>query len=478
MANILGVTNPVPGQEATNVNRNVPIDVKDPRIQNAPDLERVTRGDGRADRQNADNAANAAKLRYDSNFGTFLQKLANYPQLSEAFSELILKYGTVVSSGMEAGLASEIAELMQMLKMNKGEMVDFLKQQLSNNNRFGGALFATLREALAENKSDALSKDIANFLRHYTAFTGTEHSASNLTRNMERLTKAIPATYGNQLTDMAAQLEKLLEKNDRAGALKLLQGTIMPFLANYTSKSHDMGFSRSLITLLALDIAHLEGGSEEALLQSFHMLSSHAALRSKLGGVTDDALLRLIRGSGFMQSTAQDDFANQLLDTARHAMSGSGGSELQAMFKEIASAFTINESVFMPVNHTILPVDYDGTFLFSELWVDPDAENSGKNGNGDDDSPVARFLIKMDIEDVGLFDVVVACQDEKAELLVNCPTEITMHAKYIKDHLAMIFRDNGLDPQSVHIGTSDVPLTVTNVFPKIYNQEVGVDVQA
>lgn len=478
MANILGITNPVPGQDNTNIHRNTPISPNDTRISNAPDLERVTRGDNRNEQQTAGDRANSARLRYESNFGTFLQKLANQPQLSEILTEMVLKYGTIVSSGLEAGVATEIAELMQMLKMDKEGILKFLNQQLNTSNRFNGAIFAALRDVLAENKSEGLQKDVANFLKHYNDFTGTEHTKLNLMRNMERLTKAIPATYGNQLAKMADQLDDLLQSNDRAGATKLLQGTIMPFLADYTTKSHDMGFSRTLITSLALDIAHLESGSEQALLHSFQMLGSHPALRQKFGGVTDDALLRLIKGNGFMQAPNQNDFANQLLLTAQYALSGEGGTELQTMFKEIASAFALNESVFMPLNHTILPIDYEGTFLFSELWVDPDAENSSQNEGEGGGDPVARFLIKMDIEEVGLFDMVIAAQGEKAELLVNCPAEIAEHAKYIKDHLAMIFRDNGLDPQTVHVGKLEVPLTVTNVFPKIYSEEVGVDVQA
>ena len=34
----------------------------------------------------------------------------------------------------------------------------------------------------------------------------------------------------------------------------------------------------------------------------------------------------------------------------------------------------VNESVYMPVNHFILPFQYQGKEAVSEFWIDPDAE--------------------------------------------------------------------------------------------------------
>ena len=41
----------------------------------------------------------------------------------------------------------------------------------------------------------------------------------------------------------------------------------------FTSKTNDMGLSRTLISMLALDVSRLENGSEEGLLQAFHQLN-------------------------------------------------------------------------------------------------------------------------------------------------------------------------------------------------------------
>ena len=164
MPDLLGVTNPVPGHDNSNVNRNMPVSPNDPRIQNAPDLNRVGRPDNRTERQDTGDAAQG--LRYDSNFASFLQRLANTPDLRESLATIFAMYeGTVVSSGIEEGLAGEMGALLNMLKMDEAELGKFLFSQLANGARFGGALFALLRDAYSSSNSEAVRGNILQFLK-------------------------------------------------------------------------------------------------------------------------------------------------------------------------------------------------------------------------------------------------------------------------------------------------------------------------
>ena len=190
------------------------------------------------------------------------------------------------------------------------------------------------------------------------------------------MTRAIPASYGSQLLPMVSQLEELLNAGDRQGALKLLQGKILTFLSSYTSKTNDMGLSRTLISMLALDVSRLENGSEDGLLQAFHQLMSSPGLREKLGGLSDEALLRLLNSSSFAKASDSDQFAAQLARAAHSALQSGAGNEVQEAFRNIVSAFLVNESVHMPLNHVLLPLEWDGKMAFSEMWVDPDAEEN------------------------------------------------------------------------------------------------------
>ena len=463
MPNLLGVTNPVPGHESTNINRNMPVTPGDSKIQNAPDPTRVSRPDNRTERQDSQDAGGADRaLRYDSNFRTFLQRLANTPGLSESMSEIMKMYqGMVVSSGVEEGTAADMAALMRMLKMDEGQLGKFFLSQMNLSSRFGGALFSILREAYGSSSSEVLRSSILQFLKRYSDYTSTSHIEGNLLRTLTRLTRAIPASWGSQLLPMVSQLENLLNGGNRAGALKLLQGTILPFLGSYTSRTNDMGLSRTLISMLALDISRYENGGVDGLLQSFHQLNGHAVLRDKLGAFSD---------------AARDQFANQLALTAQRAMQGGAGLEAQEAFRNIMAAILVNESVYMPLTHVMLPVEWEGKMAFGELWVDPDAEENLKQGRGGRDNTI-RFLFKIDIEGLGFFDMVLSCQRETVDVQLYCPAKVSPFAGLVEGELGRILTENGLKANRVQVQEMTKPLTISGVFPQIFEGESGVNVK-
>lgn len=477
MPDLLGVTNPVPGHDNSNVNRNIPVSPNDTRIQNAPDPSRVSRPDNRTERQDTGDSSGSQALRYDSNFGAFLQRLANTPGMGESLRTLFAMYeGKVVSSGIEEGLASEMGALLNMLKMDESQLGKFLFSQMANGTRFGGALFDLLRSAYASSSSEAVRNNILQFLKKYGDYSSTNHIQGNLLRTLTKLTRAIPASWGSQLLPMVSQLEGKLNAGDRAGALKLLQGSILPFLSGYTSKTNDMGLSRTLISMLALDISRYENGSEEGLLQAFHQLTNSPGLREKLGGLSDEALLNLLDSTSFAKAAEGDQFASQLAKAAQRALQGGAGNEVQEAFRNIVSAFLVNESVHMPLNHILLPLEWDGKMAFSEMWVDPDAEENLKRGRGERENTL-RFLFKIDIQNLGFFDMVLTCQGEKVDVQVFCPEKVAPFTQLVQGELSRILTDNGLSAGAVQVQRMDRPLTISGVFPRVFEGENSINVK-
>lgn len=474
MANLLGITNPVPAHERPTVSPNQQLMTNDPMLQNVPDPTKITRSDNRSEQQSSSEGEGNKKLQFSSNFGSFMQKLMESKELNETLADVMIRFAKGAQQGP---VAAALAEMMEMLKMDEGELLKFMTDQLSTGNRFGGALFNALREVFISTPSPALKEDVLQFLKNFSDFTSTDHVETNILRTMDKLTYTIPASYGNKLATLTGELAEALEKGDRQGALKLLQGKIIPFMGDYTKKTHDMGLSRTLISVLTYNTARLEGGSEEQLLNSFHQLNTHASLRSRLGGVSDEALIKLINSSTFMQAEDINPFATLLVEATGEAMTGESGSELQEVFKQVLDSFLLNESVYVPLNHLTIPLDWDGKFLFSQMWVDPDAEDNLKKGREHED-PIAKVFLKMDVEGLGLFDLVVACKNSETEMLLNCPPVVAEHSKVVGRDIANILRDNGLNPADIHVGEMQAPLQLLQVFPKIYEGEKSINVKA
>ena len=90
MANLMGVTNPVPGYDGPNNTRVQPTAIRpgDTTIQNIPDPTRVGRPDARTDQNGANDALLSDGLRYDSNLQMFLQALRESPDLAAEFTKI------------------------------------------------------------------------------------------------------------------------------------------------------------------------------------------------------------------------------------------------------------------------------------------------------------------------------------------------------------------------------------------------------
>ncbi len=479
MADLLGATNPVPGYDSSlSTNRNITVSPGNTQIQNVPDLDRVVGPDGRTEQQDSGMLNDSSLIRYDSNFQTFLQRLKESPNLASALARLMMgREGTVVLSGMSEGIANELSQALEMLRMDEGQLLDFLSGQLRAGTRFGGALFTLLRNAYARAASDGVRTDILNFLKSYSDFSSTEHIEGNLLRNLKGMADAMPASWGEKLRDLMAELQNGIAAGDRKGNLTLLQQRVFPFMSAYVGNTHDLGTARGLLSLLALDVARYENGSVEKLLENFRQLTSYGTLKGQLGGIDDQSLMMLLKSGRFSETSKANQFAGHLAEAAARALRGEGSAEVQEIFKQLVSAMLINESVYMPINHFLIPMEMDGRMLFSEFWVDPDDEEKEQKGKSRPGSTGMKFLFKMDIQSLGLFDIVLTSREKEVDIRIACPETAAPFSKEIEQAVSGILSRNGLTPVGVSVRKMDRPVTLTEVFPKLFEGKNSVNVK-
>ena len=476
MPDILGATNPVPGYDKAAVNRNLPVSPENTQIQNIPDPTRVGRTDGRTERQDS-TLQGDGRVRYDSNFQTFLQRLQETPGMAESLSRIFGWDRTEVSSGISAGMAEEMSRVLEMLQMDAAQLLEFLKGQARTGTQFHGALFALLRSAYVKAASDGMRSDILNFLKCYIDYSSTAHLEGNILRNLGDMADAMPASWAEKLREMTARLENGIAAGDRRGNVLLLQRELFPYMADYVGRTHDMGLPRDLLTMLSLNAARYENGTEERLLETFHQLSGYAAFKDQLKGIDGQSLLALLRSSRFDGESSAVRFANSITAAVQRAMRGECSAEMQQAFQSLMGAILVNESVYMPVNHYLLPLMWNHRALFSELWVDPDAESEGgRAGNGR--RHTMRILFKMDVQPLGLFDIVLNSRGNEVDIQVSCPERAVPFSRQIEQSISQILERNGLSPTQVMVRKLERPITLTEAFPKIFERKNCVNVKA
>ena len=471
----MGATNPVPGYDKAVSNRNIPVSPENTQIQNIPDPSRVGRTDGRTEQQDS-TLQGDGRVRYDSNFQTFLQRLRQTPGMAESLSQIFAGgERTIVSSGLGEGIAEEMSKIIEMLQLSGEDLLDFLKGQFRAETRFNGALFALLRTAYMKAASDGVRTDILRFLKCYVNFSSTAHVEESMLRNLAKMADAMPGSWAMKLRQLSAKLENGIAAGDRKGSLLLLQREIFPYMAEYVERTHDMGLPRMLLNLLALDVARYENGAQENLLEAFHQLTGYGTLREQLGKIDDEALLALLKNSQFNQNSSAVQFSNHLAAAAARALRGEGSAEVQQAFSNLVSAMLINESVYMPINHYLLPLEWNGRLLFSELWVDPDAEEGERKKGGRGTG--VKILFKMDVQALGCFDVILTSQGNEADIRIMCPEKMLPFSKQIEQSLSEILARNDLVPSKVMVRKQERPVTLTEVFPKIFERRNSINVK-
>ena len=255
MPDLLGATNPVPNYDSAAHNRPLPAgpQAPDPRVQNVADPTRVSRADGKTERQGADN-----------NLGP------NAPDLAAVLTKtLVWMRGMASTPGLSAGIAQEISNLLQMLQMDAPAFEQFFLQQVQAGNRFSGPIFSLLRQVYRSSPDPQLHEAILSFVKRYSDFSSTGHIGRTMTALLRQMPDYMPRSWRGRLEELTAQLERGLQAGDRGGNLQLLQGEILPYLGSYVERSHDLGTIRTFISLLMLNMARYENGDEAGLLAAF-----------------------------------------------------------------------------------------------------------------------------------------------------------------------------------------------------------------
>ena len=284
---------------------------------------------------------------------------------------------------------------------------------------------------------------------------------------------ARPHQFSSTLEEHASQLEQLLAKGDRAGALQLMQGKILPFLSDYVAQMHDRGIARNLLSMLILDIARYENGNPQSMLQSFYQLLGYSSMKEHFGEMDSKQLIRLLQESAASINNASNPIADHLSKMSSAALRSEGNADLRQTFQALVDSILVNQSVYMPLAHAMLPVQMDGRMMFSELWVDPDAEN--ENGSFSQEKSM-RFLLKFDIQELGMFDLVLTYHDGTVDASLHCPPHLEKFTEQFERKMAALAEQEGLNAATMRASPMARPLSISEVFPKIFERKDSINV--
>lgn len=137
--------------------------------------------------------------------------------------------------------------------------------------------------------------------------------------------------------------------------------------------------------------------------------------------------------------------------------------------------------LFTPLLHHFVPLDAFGMRAFGELWIDPhadEAQGKVKRGKGDiSPSAGTHMFLCFDVEDEGYFELELFEKNKNISVMLLCPENKTADYASIRSVIPKIAASVGYRAESTIVDTLHKRRTVDNVFPKLAERRVGLNLR-
>lgn len=470
MANILQVTTP-------NIdNRNV-ISQQDPKhgtgnpaVRNPSDPTRVVRSDGRDGEQMGKNTQDAllSVVDYDSNYGAFVKSLGEGSGLADSLERLLY---TDMAGIDKAEVADLVEKFLMSMRMDSPEdLLNYLQGQGGLQAKFAGDFFNQFRSMLLQSTSRGLQEAALDFLKGYNNYSSGEHLLEQMRFLLDDIEQLLLRSYRDEFKELAKGMDWQAANGDTARNAEALNKSLIPFLAEYISRTHDYGPVREATMLLIFHTARYQDGDEERLRKLFEGMTNDREFGRLFDGDAQESFESLLSARSGARPMA--GFADGLSGLLLKGANGYAGLENIQQFYNIMNGMLMNESVYMPLLHFILPFQYEDKNVMSEMWVDPDSDRGDQQG-----ARKIKLFLKFDIQNVGKFELVMGLQNREAAVQLFVPPQLVKEEKKIQSDVADILKNNGLRFSQLMVRRHTRDRRVDEIFPEIRERERTINVR-
>ena len=88
-----------------------------------------------------------------------------------------------------------------------------------------------------------------------------------------------------------------------------------------------------------------------------------------------------------------------------------------------------------------------------------------------------KLLFKVDVQELGLFDIILTSREKEVDIHISCPPRVSEFSGEIETTLSQILLRNNLTPGGISVRRMERPVTLTEVFPKIFEGKNSVNVK-
>ena len=409
-----------------------------------------------------------------------------------------------------------IREMLESLFVRPGELLNQLQQQEQSAVLFKGEAFDSLRLIMEKFSGNPRVMDaLTQLLKTFEQYVNTEgsiktilYSCRNILDYLFSQDRSQFSAYLDGLEDMLlpegtelttlpahAQASQNIAENPNTAALpagstpgaipllstdeqkeiaQILKNNLLPLLGEIVVKYHQNERIRDIVMVVVHNIVRVDKGAQEALLDAadnlVDELSRLTNLPENYEDYLDDALLR---GASHAR-LAQNDVVSRLADVISETLY-SHGTNPAALRQAESLLFSLlqNQSSLMNVLHFVLPMQTQEGRTFAELYVDPEVEQ----GKGKAAEKGRKIFLSVDSEAYGSFEFSFWQTGERVDVSLWCPEPLVGGLTDMRRLMGDVIQGYGYSLGSYQVTEFARPQTIAQVFPKLLQRKVGVDVR-
>ena len=447
-----------------------PFDILDPNIVN------------KTLKQEGASLNNQGNIAYNPNsvFVKFLQSLDLAPSLIENMRKILLSK-QFVNSNIKSNpiLKLFFEEFVKDISMDNEKMLEFIKFQHNNYTKFSGEFFDFIRDALQANQSDDFKNVVGSFMKSYDCYLTTDENTKAIVNILKQINQNMPDVLKETFESMT---NKLLTDSPESNAdinLNILKNEIIPYLGRYVSKTNDFGVIRDYISVLIHNIVRLEKGLKDNFSNNvdnlFNYLKYGFTLSDKDMSDLKYALINSFRGYSNIKNNSLE-FMFKLIDSG---VNDSNNHLNKTIFNSIEESLLIGNNVQIPLMHIFLPVNFNGIFMFSELWINKEITDEGaEDSKNNSSSSLYKFFLTFDIDSLGYFESVIVSKDNKISIDIYVPSALKNFTNKIKTDITDIVKKNNLNISNIYVNECTKQRKFNEVFNTKFVKERGINVIA
>ncbi len=463
MADILKITTPIIDRTAVSANRpvadpSVPFQLSDITkvIKPGEQSEILQQNNGMIERENS--AAILMNLLKDPS--VTVSFLKNIDMLQE-----IIKLIPVNNQALTA----EIEQLFNEMLISPEDIAGELLKQEQASTAFKGELFDFLRQQLTQNTKPEMRYGICNLLKSLNALSSQQKILKSISNGLSFLSENMTsnASLSQKLTGLAERFKQPEAQN----SFSALKDETLHLLSEVKSS---ILFSPKLQKIVPMIIYNLSRFNDNP-----HFLKECVgSLSTILDGDAQKQRLADLLHEYNQDSRAQEsskvmniiaDIIGKQNDNSELAMIG--GEKIEKIIYSLLSS----PCNFTPLLHYIVPVQAQDLRSFAEIWIDPNAESTDARGNRVENC--IHMLMVFDIDGIGRFEAELAAAGKDIMVNLFCPPLYLPAFSALAASVREQISATGYRLLNMSVDKLEKHRSLMDVFKTLPHKRTGVDVK-